>query len=111
MRKRNSKTFFLHSFKPSLPYVLSIPFFKESDSRDCLKGNVIRKWQHHIKEKKVLLVLSFPESDSVILNVKIGLVVVTPLADADLGGSRWAYWGQIRTSAVGPIPLVFLQVK
>lgn len=49
----------------------------------------IRKWQqsYHIKEKEVLLVLSFPESDYiqiVILNVK--LVVVTPLADADLGG-------------------------
>jgi len=44
---------------------------------------------YHIKEKEVLLVLSFPESDYiqiVILNVKIGLVVVTPLADADLGG-------------------------
>lgn len=46
---------------------------------------VIRKWQqssfsYHIKEKEVLLVLSFLESDYiqiVILNVK--LVVVTPL--------------------------------
>lgn len=41
-----------------------------------------------LAEKEVLLVLSFPESDSiqiVIFNGKIGLVVVTPFADADLG--------------------------